>query len=76
LNYLLVHACGNRTHFDDTLGIFFSIIFMSQIFVELILLPRIWVLFETAQMFLDYLILVNNSSGISYRTERFFFVAL
>lgn len=45
----------------DIIGIFLSVIF----FVELTLLPRIWVLLEAASLFAGQLILVNNSLGIS-----------
>lgn len=59
------HACGNEIYFNDTIGIFLSVFLMSQVFVELTLCPRIWVLLEAASMFSDHLILVNNSLGIS-----------
>lgn len=44
---------------------------MNQTFEELTLLPRIWVLLEAASIFSDHLISVNNTLGMSWRTEGF-----
>ena len=66
---LIPHAHGNEICFDDIIGIFLIIIFSELVFVELTLLPIIWVLLEAASLFSDHLILVNNSLGTSWRSE-------